>query len=174
MTGAEARESTAFREAISRFMEIDWGAECTEVAAAWCPIHGDCVCPDRETAMNDPACPLHAPGSEHGAERCPSCWNAIDPETCHCGEERKGHGSTIDVGHSFVPMGCVCGYTDRDRDKGPRRDQNIERWRKAHVRPPNTKHFKKPGSFVVLMPLLGGGARICVSDPDSPTFDDFW
>ena len=49
------------------------GAECTGVAAVWCPIHGSCVCPfdtslghpgERRT-YNDPACPLHSPTSSH-------------------------------------------------------------------------------------------------------------
>ena len=52
---------------------------CTGVTASWCPIHGDCTCPRHplhgytvdshdslEPGMNDPACPLHAPDSEHG------------------------------------------------------------------------------------------------------------
>ena len=41
---------------------------CTGITAAWCPIHGDCRCPDRGWAgdLNDPDCPLHAPSSLHG------------------------------------------------------------------------------------------------------------
>lgn len=39
--------------------------ECTGLAAAWCPLHGDCRCPDRSSAMDDPGCPLHAPDSTH-------------------------------------------------------------------------------------------------------------
>lgn len=57
---------------------------CTGVAAAWCPIHGDCICPSGddgshvhyaacdvatgravELRAHDPACPLHAPASLH-------------------------------------------------------------------------------------------------------------
>ena len=41
---------------------------CTGIAAAWCPIHGSCRCPDREEDMNDPACPLHASTSTHADE----------------------------------------------------------------------------------------------------------
>ena len=37
---------------------------CTGLTAAWCPIHGDCVC-DREQSMDHPDCPLHAPESPH-------------------------------------------------------------------------------------------------------------
>lgn len=37
-------------------------AECTGVAAGWCPVHGDCTCAvDRE----DSTCPLHAATSTH-------------------------------------------------------------------------------------------------------------
>jgi hypothetical protein len=39
---------------------------CTELTASWCPIHGDCACPDREDRMDDPACSLHSATSSHG------------------------------------------------------------------------------------------------------------
>lgn len=54
---------------------------CTGLAASWCPIHGDCICPVNEQGervdwndptqpgMNSPLCPLHAAGSDHGLER---------------------------------------------------------------------------------------------------------
>lgn len=42
--------------------------ECTGATASWCPIHGDCSCPEPVTAMDDPACPLHAPTSLHGED----------------------------------------------------------------------------------------------------------
>lgn len=38
---------------------------CTGVTAAWCPVHGDCTCPDRLVAMDGP-CPLHDHDSLHG------------------------------------------------------------------------------------------------------------
>ena len=38
--------------------------QCSGVAAVWCPIHGDCTCPDRED-LNDIDCPLHSHRSEH-------------------------------------------------------------------------------------------------------------
>lgn len=41
---------------------------CTGISASWCPIHGDCVCPNREDDLSDPACPLHAPNSSHGED----------------------------------------------------------------------------------------------------------
>ena len=40
---------------------------------------------------------------------CPGCGQAIDPDTCHCGASREGHDD-FDLSHSFVPMGCSCGY----------------------------------------------------------------
>lgn len=44
---------------------------------------------------------------------CPSCGNAIDPDTCHCGELVDRHDPMND-GHSAVPMGCMCGYAEPD------------------------------------------------------------
>ena len=40
--------------------------ECTGITAAWCPLHGDCSCPDPADAMDHPSCPLHAVSSPHG------------------------------------------------------------------------------------------------------------
>lgn len=39
---------------------------CTGVSAAWCPIHGQCIC-DRDEGNDDedPACPLHGTFSKH-------------------------------------------------------------------------------------------------------------
>lgn len=40
---------------------------CTGLTARWCPLCGDCSCGDGEAVeLNDPACPLHAPTSQHG------------------------------------------------------------------------------------------------------------
>lgn len=33
---------------------------CTEVQAAWCPHHGDCLCNRDDHMELDPNCPLHA------------------------------------------------------------------------------------------------------------------
>jgi hypothetical protein len=41
--------------------------ECTGLTASWCPVHGDCSCPNREEAMDDEGCPLHSWESSHGA-----------------------------------------------------------------------------------------------------------
>jgi hypothetical protein len=46
--------------------------ECTGVSAGWCPVHGDCVCPDRERAMDTATCPLHGVSSKHAEEEAPS------------------------------------------------------------------------------------------------------
>lgn len=35
---------------------------------------------------------------------CPSCKNEIDPDVCHCGEDKKNHRAE----HGFVPIGCDC------------------------------------------------------------------
>lgn len=40
---------------------------CTDLTAAWCPIHGDCVC-DREESMDDRRCPLHSFDSLHALD----------------------------------------------------------------------------------------------------------
>jgi predicted RNA-binding Zn-ribbon protein involved in translation (DUF1610 family) len=45
------------------------GAECTGVAASWCPVCGDCACPRQTTGERDgesASCPLHGPDSTHG------------------------------------------------------------------------------------------------------------
>lgn len=39
---------------------------------------------------------------------CPYCKNEVDLETCCCGDGKNGH--PYDVGHNFVPLGCMCGY----------------------------------------------------------------
>jgi len=42
---------------------------CTDLAAHWCPIHGDCACPSDAAGnrwdLDSPDCPLHADGSDH-------------------------------------------------------------------------------------------------------------
>lgn len=44
---------------------------------------------------------------------CPGCQRLLDRDTCHCGIARDDHNA-LTVGHSFVPMGCVCGYAKED------------------------------------------------------------
>ena len=41
---------------------------CTGIAAGWCPIHGDCTCPEPENCLDDPNCPLHSFDSLHAEE----------------------------------------------------------------------------------------------------------
>lgn len=48
-----------FRRA-ARYLE---SSRCTDVNAAWCPIHGDCTCETQGPAV---ACPLHDTFSMHG------------------------------------------------------------------------------------------------------------
>jgi hypothetical protein len=43
---------------------------------------------------------------------CPGCCKEIDPTTCGCGGSREFHGSPMDEGHYFIPMGCDC-YRDK-------------------------------------------------------------
>lgn len=47
------------------------------LAAAWCPVHGDCTCPvyglgvdvdPEERHLDAPTCPLHSPTSTHPEE----------------------------------------------------------------------------------------------------------
>lgn len=39
---------------------------CTGTSAQWCPVCGDCKCPDRELGdLNGPGCPLHSNSSDH-------------------------------------------------------------------------------------------------------------
>jgi hypothetical protein len=38
---------------------------CTGLAASWCPVHGNCTCPVKESHLNDPGCPLHSSESTH-------------------------------------------------------------------------------------------------------------
>ncbi len=52
-----------------------------------------------------------------GFPYCPGCGWEIDPDCCHCGEDRKYHG--YETGHSFVPQGCTCGYNDADKRRNP-------------------------------------------------------
>lgn len=39
---------------------------CDSVTARWCPVHGDCTCPE-DGDLDDEACPLHSPDSLHAA-----------------------------------------------------------------------------------------------------------
>lgn len=40
-------------------------------------------------------------------QTCKGCGNAINPDRCGCGENRKSHESVF-AGHSFIPEGCTC------------------------------------------------------------------
>lgn len=53
--------------------------QCTGVSAAWCPLHGDCSCPEPENALDDWSCPLHSPSSTH-AEASLASLKSTDSE----------------------------------------------------------------------------------------------
>lgn len=40
-------------------------SQCTPCSCDWCPICGDCCCPNPEDRKDDPQCPLHNPSSMH-------------------------------------------------------------------------------------------------------------
>jgi hypothetical protein len=47
---------------------------------------------------------------------CPGCGWEIEPDVCHCGSSKFWH-NPYELGHTFVPMGCTCGYEDADQRK---------------------------------------------------------
>lgn len=56
---------------------------CTGVAASWCPVHGDCTCPEPETptaskSFDDPSCPLHSSSSSHADVDRPCVMHPAD------------------------------------------------------------------------------------------------
>lgn len=42
--------------------------QCTGVSSVWCPVCGDCTCPDREQSMDHWGCPLHGEHSRHAED----------------------------------------------------------------------------------------------------------
>ena len=54
----------------------------------------------------DMPCPIH--DVIDALPQCPACNCQIDPDYCWCGEGRENHGYRD--GHSFIPMGCRCGF----------------------------------------------------------------
>lgn len=61
--------------------------ECTGVSARWCPLCGDCNCPELNdgggwASLDSPDCPLHAPESRHAedADDGPmrTVWGVVD------------------------------------------------------------------------------------------------
>lgn len=42
--------------------------ECTGLSASWCPVHGDCTCPEPLEALDADACPLHSDASSHAED----------------------------------------------------------------------------------------------------------
>lgn len=46
--------------------------ECTGAAARWCPVHGNCSCPqlpDGTLSRTDDDCPLHGTASDHAGRK---------------------------------------------------------------------------------------------------------
>lgn len=61
---------------------------CSSLAATWCPVHGDCLCPldaKGRSAMNGSDCPLHGPASDHADADVPSDATAEAPAAEHSG-----------------------------------------------------------------------------------------
>jgi hypothetical protein len=46
---------------------------------------------------------------------CPDCKCEMDPDWCWCGDAEKDHKG-MSHNHSFVPMGCQCGYASDAAD----------------------------------------------------------
>lgn len=65
-----------------------------------------CNCDDIK--LESTPCPIH----DLNRSICPTCNFQVDPDYCWCGAEREGHGY-VD-GHSFIPMGCRCGFIKGD------------------------------------------------------------
>lgn len=100
---------------------------CTEVSARWCPVCGDCCCPEPEDGMDDLSCPLHSPHSRHAGDeslrsvlakirrrerelfdRHATTWFGDRWAILVCG--RPEEDSTVnypDLGHDFVYRGFI-------------------------------------------------------------------
>lgn len=69
-----------------------------------------CTCHTPKPDPEPERCPhCGYPPDACGCPRCPGCGEIIDPDCCHCGIGPQGHGYGGEE-HSFVPMGCTCGY----------------------------------------------------------------
>ena len=83
---------------------------------------------------------------------CGGCGEEIDPEVCHCGS--SGCNPMYDS-HSFVPMGCLCGYFVRPASCFSYRDPVVVEGRYFLVEPtPYDENgyvrVREPGSDLVL------------------------
>jgi hypothetical protein len=63
------------------FLRIDVPSQCSGISDKHCPVCGDCQCPDPETSLNDPNCPLHAPDCKHGE---PIATQLYSPSAVYC------------------------------------------------------------------------------------------
>ena len=61
------RDIEFMRAAVAAFDKAR-APECTGTSASWCPVCGDCKCPDNdygERTLDDESCPLHSRQSKH-------------------------------------------------------------------------------------------------------------
>lgn len=65
--GSGAGDPSGEREKPQTDAVLAAGQVCTGLTASWCPVHGDCSCPDRETVgdLDSESCPLHSSASTH-------------------------------------------------------------------------------------------------------------
>lgn len=45
-------------------------------------------------------------------ETCKNCGNRVIPDVCWCGTELKSHSLMTE--HTFIPMGCTCGFHTKE------------------------------------------------------------
>lgn len=123
--------------------------QCTGVSAAWCPIHGDCTCPeinaDGERDMNDGDCPLHSASSDHaetteegpGEGRIPddpgplgsvpSESASAPPKCAACNDTGyRGHGSGVPGVIGFSMTRCHCKVAEDFLGRSPGRVLEVE------------------------------------------------
>jgi len=82
--------------------------KCTGLTARWCPIHGDCTCPERPDGDWDGSddCPLHGLDSDHGEKiECPWPHHVTSPI---CVYDMDSYQKYRD-GTYKVPERCICG-----------------------------------------------------------------
>jgi hypothetical protein len=94
---------------------------------------------------------------------CRGCGNQIDPTTCCCG---GGPGcNPMNDGHSFVPMGCTCGYKAADevlKELTEREAASTERMNMREFR-----YIEAPRTYVATglpepLVFLAGGITGCL------------
>jgi hypothetical protein len=127
-------------------------AECTGVAASWCPIHGDCTC-KQAYDLNDDRCPLHGSTSDHAeaegepdriyrnrAGRC-AAHQADVCEVCAADEAREACAQKVEQ------AGCRC-----HREAVRRHWSEERRGRPVVFRDSMNQASEPPGAVVVYLP----------------------